>query len=410
MNILLINHYAGSPRDGMEYRPYYLAREWVRLGHRVLVVAASQAHVRAQQPQLAGRSRLEETIDGVQYSWLKTPCYSGNGVGRIRNMLAFVRGLYRQGRKLAQSFQPDLVIASSTYPMDIWPAQRIARLSNAKLVFEVHDLWPLSPMELGGLSRWHPFIMVVQAAEDYAYRRADVVVSMLPKVRTYMESRGMAPHKLHIIPNGVDPGEWDTGGPELPGPTADLLAKIRLRGFQLVGYAGAHGIANALETLLNAAKLMQKEKVAFILVGAGPCKRALQERVQADALQNVWFIDPAKKAQIPALLACFDVAYIGLQRQPLFRFGIAPNKLTDYMMAARPVLLAIDAGNDPVAEAGCGLTITPEDHFAVAHGIRTLLGLTDEEREAMGLRGRQFVLEHHTYAVLAQRFLNSCDM
>ena len=177
MNILLINHYAGSPRDGMEYRPYYLAREWVRLGHRVLVVAASHAHVRAQQPLLAGRSRRNETIDGVEYSWLKTPPYSGNGVGRIRNMLAFLHGLYRQGRQLAQSFKPDLVIASSTYPMDIWPAQ---------LVFEVHDLWPLSPMELGGLSRWHPFIMVVQAAEDYAYRRADVVVSMLPKVRAYM--------------------------------------------------------------------------------------------------------------------------------------------------------------------------------------------------------------------------------
>ena len=408
MNILLINHYAGSPRDGMEYRPYYLAREWVRLGHRVLIVAASQSHVRAQQPQLAGRPRVNETIDGVQYSWLKTPAYSGNGIGRIRNMLAFVRRLYREGRQLAQSFKPDLVIASSTYPMDIWPAQRIARLSNAKLVFEVHDLWPLSPMELGRMSRWHPFIMLVQTAEDFAYRRADVVVSMLPKVRTYMESRGMAPHKLHIIPNGVDPGEWDAAGPELPAPTADMLAELRLRGLNLVGYAGAHGIANALDTLLHAAKLMQGEKIAFVLVGAGPCKRALQDRAQADSLQNVWFIDPTKKAQIPALLRCFDVAYIGLQRQPLFRFGIAPNKLTDYMMAATPVLLAIDAGNDPVAEAGCGLTITPEDPFAVAQGIRTLLALSEEERKVMGQRGRKFVLEHHTYAVLAQRFLNSC--
>ena len=91
--------------------------------------------------------------------------------------------------------------------MDIWPAHRIAKLAKAKLVFEVHDLWPLSPMELGRISKWHPFIILTQAAEDYAYRHVDVVVSMLPKVREYMESRGMAASKLHIVPNGIDPAD-----------------------------------------------------------------------------------------------------------------------------------------------------------------------------------------------------------
>jgi glycosyltransferase involved in cell wall biosynthesis len=408
LNILLINHYAGSPRDGMEYRAYYLSREWVRLGHRVLIVASSQSHVRTQQPQLAGRNRLDETIDGIRYTWLKTSAYSGNGIQRVRNMFSFVSRLYLEGRQLAQSFKPDVVIASSTYPMDIWPAQRIARLAEAKLVFEVHDLWPLSPMELGGMSKRNPFIMLVQSAEDYAYRRADVVVSMLPKVREYMESRGMAPHKLHIVPNGVDPAEWHADGPALQDSIADALAKLRLHGLSVVGYAGAHGVANALDTFLDAAKLMHSETVAFVLVGGGPRKSALQHRAQAEGMQNVWFIDPAKKEQIPALLRCFDVAYIGLQRQPLFRFGIAPNKLTDYMMAARPVLLAIEAGNDPVAEAGCGLTIKPEDPHAVAQGIRTLLALSEDERKAMGQRGRDFVLKNHTYAVLARRFLTTC--
>lgn len=407
MNILLINHYAGSPRDGMEYRPYYLAREWVRLGHRVLIVASSESHVRARQPQLHGH-RLEETIDGIGYCWLKTPAYSGNGIGRVRNMFAFVRRLYLEGRQLARSFRPDLVISSSTYPMDIWPARRIARLAQAKLVFEVHDLWPLSPMELGGMSRRHPFIMLVQAAEDYAYRRADVVVSMLPKVRSYMESRGMAPHKLHIVPNGIDPAEWQADGSTLPAPLADTLTTLKLRGLSVVGYAGAHGVANALDTILDAAKLMRGENIAFVLVGGGPCKRALQQRAQAEDLHNVWFIDPTRKEHIPSLLRRFDMAYIGLQRQPLFRFGISPNKLTDYMMAARPVLLAIEAGNDPVAEAGCGLSITPEDPLAVAQGIRSMLALSEDERRLMGERGRNFVLENLTYAVLAKKFLAAC--
>jgi glycosyltransferase involved in cell wall biosynthesis len=409
LNILLINHYAGSPRDGMEYRAYYLAREWVRLGHRVLIVASAHSHVRARQPQLAGRRRLDETIDGIQYTWFKTPAYTGNGMRRVRNMCAFVSRLFAEGKQLAESFQPDLVIASSTYPMDIWPARRIARLAKAKLVFEVHDLWPLSPMELGGLSKWHPFIMLVQSAEDYAYRHADVVISMLPKVREYMESRGMAPHKLHIVPNGVDPAEWLAGAPALHDSIAAALADLKRQGLSIVGYAGAHGVANALDTLLDAAKLMQSEKVAFVLVGGGPCKSALQQRAQAEGLHKVRFIDPAKKEQMPALLQYFDVAYIGLQRQPLFRFGIAPNKLTDYMMAARPVVLAIEAGNDPVGAAGCGVSVKPEDPHAVAQGIRSLLATSQEARTAMGQRGREFVLKNHTYPVLARQFLTRCE-
>jgi glycosyltransferase involved in cell wall biosynthesis len=408
MNILLLNHYAGSPKYGMEYRAYYLAREWVRLGHQVQIVASSQSHVRAQQPDMFGRDKLEESIDGIQYVWFKTPAYFGNGIGRVRNMAAFVLRLFLEGRSLAQSFKPDVVIASSTYPMDIWPAHRIAKLSKAKLVFEVHDLWPLSPMELGGMSKWHLFILLVQAAENYAYLHADVVISMLPKVRAYMESRGMAPHKLDIVPNGIDPDEWSTEEPPLPSTVTDELAKLRTNGYAIVGYAGSHGVANALDTLLDAAKLMREEKVIFVLVGGGPDKAMLQQRVQMEGLRNVCFVDPVLKEQIPALLPWFDVAYIGLQRQPLFRFGIAPNKLMDYMMACRPILMAIDAGNDPVADAGCGITVQPENPQAVVDGIRSLLALSMEERNAMGQRGRAFVLENHAYPVLARRFLDAC--
>jgi len=409
VNILLINHYAGSPRHGMEYRAYYLAREWVRLGHRVQIVASAQSHVRAWQPQLSGLNRLDETIDDIQYTWFETPAYSGNDIGRVKNIASFVSRLYRDSGLLARSFKPDVVIASSTYPMDIWPAHRISKIARAVLVFEVHDLWPLSPMELGGMSKWHPFIMMVQLAEDYAYRHADVVVSMLPKVREYMESRGMAPHKLHIVPNGIDPAEWQDDSPELQDAAKEMLSTLKAQGMPIIGYAGTHGVANALDTFLDAVKLLQTENVAFVLVGGGPEKAALQQRVQSERMENIWFIDPVSKPQIPALLQWFDVAYIGLQRQPLFRFGISPNKLMDYMMAARPVLMAIDAGNDPVGEAGCGLTVNPEDPQAVVQGIRSLLALSEEERKAMGQRGRAYILGNHTYPVLAQRIIAACN-
>lgn len=251
--------------------------------------------------------------------------------------------------------------------------------------------------------------MLLQSAEDYAYRHADVVVSMLPKVREYMESRGMAPNKLHIVPNGIAPAEWLADSPDLQDATKKTLSAIKNQGLSIIGYAGTHGISNALDTFLNAAKLMQGEKIAFALVGGGPEKAALLQQAQTENLQNIYFIEPVKKEQIPALLRWFDVAYIGWRRQPLYRFGIAPNKLMDYMMAARPVLHAVEAGNDPVEEADCGLTTAPEDPRAVAQGIRALLALSEDEREAMGRRGRVFVLKNLTYPVLGQRFLAACS-
>lgn len=404
VNILLINHYAGSIQNGMEYRPYYFAREWGRFDHKIKILAASHSHVRTIQPEI-NRNKQEEDLDGIQYYWYKTPAYRGNGVGRVRNMFAFVWAVWSDAQHIAATFMPDIVIASSTYPMDIWPARRIAKLANAKLIFEVHDLWPLSPMELGGMSKWHPFIMLAQQAEDYAYRHADIIVSMLPKVRHHMESRGMASHKLHIIPNGIDPTEWQSDPPELEIFISNLLDQYQSQGIPIVGYAGTHGVANALDTLLDAAQCLKDEKVIFVLVGGGPNKEALQRRVERERIENVIFLDPIKKSQIPALLQYFDIAYIGWHHQPLYRFGIAPNKLMDYMMAEKVILHSVEAGNDPVTEAGCGLTVPPENPQAIAQGIRQLLALDKAEQELMGKRGQTYILQNHTYPILAKRFL-----
>jgi glycosyltransferase involved in cell wall biosynthesis len=407
MNILLVNHYAGSPRDGMEYRPYYLAREWVRAGHRVQIVAAAYSHVRTRQPVLAGNDALDETIDGISYRWLPAPAYVGNGLGRVKNIWAFLSRLWRETPKLVAEFQPDVVIASSTYPMDIWVARRIARQARAKLVYEVHDLWPASPIELSGMSRWHPFILMCQKAENDAYRDADIVVSMLPVVAEHMRAHGLDLRKLHIVPNGVALEEWQTDPRPLPRELATYLAALKRGGRTIVGYAGSHGLPNALDVLLDAAKLLADDKISFVLVGDGHEKARLAERVRAEGLDHVAMLAPVPKAQIPALLATFDIAYIGWQRVPIYRFGIAPNKLMDYMMAGRAVLHSVEAGNDPVTEADCGLTVAPESATAVAEGLRELAATTPEVRALMGERGRAFVVEHHSYRVLAQRFIDA---
>jgi glycosyltransferase involved in cell wall biosynthesis len=402
VNILLINHYAGSPALGMEYRPYYLAREWVRAGHRVQILAADFSHVRTRQPA-AG----DEVIDGIAYRWLRTPRYRGNGLGRLRNIASFLRQAWLQAPQLIARCRPDVVIASSTYPMDCWVARRIARRAGATLVHEVHDLWPLSPIELSGMSKWHPFAQLCQWAEDSAYRHADLVVSMLPKVHDHMAAHGLDLAKLVIIPNGISPDEWRAAQPPLRADVQQVIDAARAAGKTVVGYAGSMGEPNALDTLLDAAALLRDAPLQFILVGDGHLRDQLAARIATERLGHVQLLPPVPKAQVPSLLAQFDIATIGWQRVPIYRFGIAPNKLMDYMMAGCAVLHAVSAGNDPVAEARCGLSVPPGDAAAAAQGLTQLAALSPSEREAMGQRGRAFVLAHHAYPVLAQSFLDA---
>lgn len=409
MKILYINHYAGSLKHGMEFRPFYMAREWQQLGHDVTIVAASHSHVRSKQPQISS-TFTNENISNINYIWCNTPEYKSNGFKRFINMLVFLFRLFQFAFKIEKNNIPDVVIASSTYPLDIFPAQFIAKKFGAKLLYEVHDLWPLSPMELGKMPKYHPFILLIQFAEDYAYKVSDTIVSMLPKTLEYMVSRGMDPKKFLYIPNGIDLSEWEQ--PILLSETSSevqtLAAKIKAdqaNNIFTIAYLGTHGLANALDNFINAAEILKQSPIHFYLIGSGPDKNQLIEMTKKKNLTNLFFENPIPKNTIPLITKLFDANYIGLQRQSLFRFGISPNKLMDYMAAGKPIINAIEAGNDPVKEASCGLSVEAENPNALAGAILKLNSMSKAERESIGNNGKVFVYREHDYKVLAKKFL-----
>lgn len=406
MNILVINHYAGSVKHGMEYRHSYLAREWSQRGHRVTITAASFSHLHSKRPDVTGRIS-EEEIQGIRYIWLRTPEYRGNGARRAVNIASFGLRLWSLKNEITQRCRPDLVLASSPHPLVVPGAVQIARASDATLFFEVRDLWPLTLTELGGMSRAHPLVQIMQWAENYAYKSADRVVSLLPKADGYLRAHGMAMDKFVYVPNGIDVSEWERGDrPSLSLHHAEAIAAIRKKGHFIVGYAGSHGIANELHTLLGAAEILAFRPVTFVLVGQGPEKKNLQQRMKDRSLQNVVFLEPVQKTAIPELLASMDALYIGLKNEPLFRFGISPNKLMDYMMSGKPIIHAIEAGNDLVAESGCGVSVPPENPEAISEAVMRLMSMTPAEREKIGSMGREYVLANHDYRVLAKRLLD----
>lgn len=389
----------------MEYRPYYFAREWVRMGHQVTVVASSESHVRTASPKVTG-AIAEEALDGITYYWLKSPKYNGNGVRRAINILVFVAQLYRFAERFVEH-KPDVVIASSTHPLDNFPGKWIAKRAGAKLVYEVHDLWPLSLIELGGMSKRHPFVRLIQLGEDFAYRSVDYVVSLLPGALTHMQAHGLVPEKFVYVPNGIDVLEWEHQLDQLPQEQAEILKAVRRQFKFLVGYAGAHGLANGLDSVLDAAKQLSNAPMAFVLVGQGPEKQRLQSRCTQEGIENVFFLKTIPKSAIPSFLSEMDALYIGLKSEPLFRFGVSPNKLMDYMMARKPIIYAIESGNDPVGDAGCGITIPPQDPGALTDAVLELYNTPPVSLNEMGLRGREYCLKNHDYRYLAGKFLDS---
>ena len=404
MNILLINHYAGSPDMGMEFRPYYMAREWTRVGHDVTIIAGDYSHLRIKNPEVS-QDFQEQDIDGIRYVWVKTGEYDGNGAARAFTMFRFVRKLWLHAKTIAETYKPDVIIASSTYPLDTYAAQKIATFVYAKYIHEIHDMWPATLYEIGGMSRSHPFVRLMQRAEDSFCKNADVVVSLLGGAQGYLVEHGMAPDKFAHITNGIVEEEWAHPAP-LPAEHRELLEGLHAQGKFVVGYFGGHALSNALDMLLDAAAaLKDRQDIAFVLVGKGVEKPQLQQRAAREGLANVRFLSPIEKRAIPSLLQLFDCSYIGGRPSGLAKYGLGVNKLFDSMMGGKPIVFAVRCVEDPVTDFNCGITVNPDKTEEIAEAILRFSAADEVELRSLGENGRRAAQENFTYRVLAQRFL-----
>ena len=403
MNILYIDHYAGSISMGMEFRPYYMAREWQKLGHNVRVIGADYSHLRKNNPNVHKDFTIFK-IDDVEFQWVKTRTYNGNGISRIITMLQFCWKLYFKAKAIAHEFKPDIVIASSTYPMDAYAARRIANYAGAKYIHEVHDMWPITPIELYGMSPNHPFVRIVQHGEDYFCKKADKVVSILPCAKDYFVEHGMGEEKFVYIPNGIDLTDWEK--PEdLPEFHRAKIGKAKGEGRFIIAFFGSHTRSYSIDYLLKALAEIDQSGIFAIFVGEGNYKEeliSLAKNLRID--ENAYaFLPGINKKAIPSLLQQVDASYVGAIKNRMFRFGIGMNKLFDAMMGAKPILYAVDAPNDMVKDYECGISVNAENVEALKEGLIQLINA--DNRKIMGENGRKAVIDNFTYPILAKRFL-----
>lgn len=395
MRLWLINQYAIPPSQAGGTRHHGIARALMRRGHQVVLIAGDLDYASQQSSRLApGESWRLETLDGVPYLWLRVPGYAGNSIGRVWSMLTFARRVmaWADGWPLVA---PELVIGSTPHLFAAWAAERLAARYKVPFVLEVRDLWPDSLVEVAGVSPRHPLVLAFERLERHLYRRAQAIVTLLPGAATRLVEKGARAETITWIPNGVDlalapaPSPPPEGGPFV------------------VTYAGAHGVANGLDSILDAAALLQQEgwegKLKFRFIGTGPERARLQARVHDEDLRLVTLEDPVPKELVFQELARSHAFIATLRDVELYRYGISLNKLYDYLAMARPTVFGAKAFNNPIDEARAGLTVAPEDPRALADAVATLARMPAAERWEMSLRGRAFVEKYHDAGLLGGR-------
>ena len=396
--ICLINQYSSTPDTAMGGRHFYIAQELAKKGHQVYVIAGRYSHLLRNPKQFSEKYLIEEITPNFSFVWINLPGYAeAHSKQRILNWFKFAWAL--RGLKNSSLQKPDVILYSSPSPIGSLAAQYLAKSFKVPFIFEVRDIWPLTLIELGGHSANHPFIRLMQWIEDRSYQKAKFVFSNLFNAVEHMQNRGLDKAKFHWIPNGVSLAEVAAKQPL----SVDIFKQLPQDKF-IVGYTGTIGVANAIDDLIEAAQLVSHHPdIHFVLVGSGKEKQEMQNKVQDLKLTNISFIDPIPKKQIQSMLEHFNVCYIGWQKNPLYRFGIAPNKLPEYLYAGKPIIHAFSGKGDVVQQANAGITIEAEDPQAIADAVIQLYELSDFERSVLGNNGHQYVLQHLEYKMIAEK-------
>ncbi|ABP66705.1 glycosyl transferase, group 1 [Caldicellulosiruptor saccharolyticus DSM 8903] len=399
--IWILNHYAIPPTMGGITRHFDYAKELVKRGYDVSIFASSFDH--KQRVELLGKGEKFKIEDysGVKFVWIKTTPYKKNDFKRVVNIFSFAKNLYFIARKFEK---PDTIIASSFHPLTWVVGYRLAKGKKAEFVAEVRDLWPQSGIDLGAFKEGSLIVRLLRRLEKFIYTKAKYVITVLPKADEYIQSLGINKEKIVHIPNGCDNERFDLLKNTMPDEVKKILGEHE--GYFKACYLGALGQANAMETIIEAAKYVQDEvgdKIHFLIIGDGPEKEKLQKMVKKFKLSNVFFYDPISKLSVPSLLERVDITLVSMHNLKVYRFGISLNKLFDYLCAAKPIVFAGNVANDIVKDSGAGFSCDAYDSKAFAQKIIKLYEMDEDERKRIGQKGREYVEKYHDIRKLADR-------
>ena len=427
MRITFLCQYFPPEMGAPSARTFEHARRWAELGHEVTVVTGFPNHPTGIiRPEYRGQWVKREQVEGIDL--LRTWVYCAANKGFFRRVLNFfsfffsslILGALMTGR-------PDVVIGTSPQFFCAVSAYLLSRIKRVPFVFEVRDIWPQSAVEMGVLkNRW--LIRALEAIEMHLYRRAMLIVPVAESTRDHLLAKGIAPEKIKIITNGIDAAY-------LASPSVspeEVRRQFGLEGKFVVSYIGTHGMAHALQVVLNVAKrfdhllqqpgaavcseekggfarLLQQPGAAaypvhFLFVGEGAEKQNLKRLAESLSLNNLTFLDEQPRESLLGFYRASDVSLVPLRRLEIFR-KVLPSKLFELMGVGCPIICSVEGeAARLVAAAEAGLCIEPENEDALFAAINRLRA-EPELRKRMSVNGQEFVKANYLRSVLAEKYL-----
>ena len=371
MHILFLTDNFPPEVNAPASRTFEHAREWVKSGHRVTIVTGAPNFPDGRVFEgYRNRLHARETMDGIEV--IRVWSYITANEGFLRRSLDYAS--YMASATVAAPFVrgADIVVATSPQFFTAVAGYLVSRLLRKPFVFELRDLWPESIRAVGAM-RSGPALAALQRLELFLYRKAVAIVPVTHAFRRNLISRGINGDKIHVVTNGADLSRFKPMAKD-----AVLAAKLGLTGNFTAGYVGTHGMAHALDTLLDAAALLKRDpdgrKIRLVLVGGGACKAQLVSRAAREGLDNVIFLDSVPKSEVVRHWSILDASIIHLKRAQVFT-TVIPSKLFESMAMGLAVLHGVEGESAGIVEHHrAGLLFEPENAGQLAARLLQLAG------------------------------------
>lgn len=368
MRILFLSDNFWPESNAPATRLHEHGSRWAEAGHDVTVITCA--------PNFPDG----EVFDGYRNCWVQTEEVAGIRVVRVKTYIAANQGMVKRTLDFLSFMvagtirgffepRPDLVVATSPQFFAAVAGWLVALRHQVPFVFEVRDLWPASIVAVGAM-RKGAAIRLLERLELFLYQRASRVICLTEAFRRDLEERGVAPAKIDVVLNGVDLSSYRPREEKDP----DLIAQLGLDDRFVVGYLGTHGRAHGLESVIEAATLLEERSdIAFLFAGAGAEKEKVHRLVEKRNLSSVSLLPMQPKQRMPALWSVCDAALVPLRDTSVFR-TVIPSKMFEAIGMGVPLLMSVPAGEATalVEKTGVGLCVPPEDPEALAAAVRRM--------------------------------------
>ncbi len=400
-NIWYISKYAISKNDGNPTRQYFLSKYLAREDVNVTLFSSKSSGIK--NCKIKGVGRKTET-DGFTHILINGPHVNlGFSIKRILSWFIFENLLFISPI-IFKPNKPDIIIVSSLSLLTIITGYFFKLIYRTKLIFEIRDIWPLSLMEFKKLKVNNPFVFILRAIEKFGYKKANHIVGTMPKLDLHVKNSIKKNFNFTCIPMGYD-SDFYSNLKKIP---VELQEKLPENKF-IVGYAGAIGIANCVDEIIAAAKILNRSEnnIYFAILGDGVLKNKLIEN--SNTLGNIVFLPKIDKEYVNDFLTSCNLLLNPWQDKYIYKFGVSPNKWIDYMYSAKPIIVSYSGYKSVINEAECGEFINANNPQLLASKILEYSKKNTLELTKMGQNGKKYLEQNLSYTALAKKYINIFD-